>query len=81
MTKRKKIICEGAIYHVTSRGNNRDFILSDPKHKAFLLKQIKEYKMKFDFELLAYIIMDKDPPTHLLLNTVSLSSSFDAPNT
>jgi len=67
LTKRKKIICEGAIYHVTSRGNNRDFILSDPKHKAFLLKQIKEYKMKFDFELLAYIIMDNH--YHLLIKT------------
>ena len=67
MAKGKKIICEGTIYHITSRGNNRDYILSDPKHKAFLLKQIKAYNMKFDFELLAYVIMDNH--YHLLIKT------------
>lgn len=65
MSEKEKDICEGTIYHVTSRGNNRDYILSDPKHKAFLLKQIKEYNMKFDFELLAYVIMDNH--YHLLI--------------
>lgn len=65
MARVKRTLCEGTIYHVTSRGNNQDFILSDPKHKAFLLKQIKDYNMKFDFELLAYVIMDNH--YHLLI--------------
>ena len=65
LMREKKDICEGTVYHITSRGNNKDYILSDPKHKAFLLKQIKEYNTKFDFELLAYVIMDNH--YHLLI--------------
>jgi REP element-mobilizing transposase RayT len=67
LAREKRIICEGTIYHITSRGNNRDYIFSNPKHKAFLLKQIKEYNMVFDFELLAYVIMDNH--YHLLIYT------------
>jgi REP element-mobilizing transposase RayT len=53
-----RVIFEGAIYHVIVRGNNKDYIFTDPKHKSFLLKQLREYNTILDFELLAYVIMD-----------------------
>lgn len=67
MAREKRIVCEGSIFHIISRGNNREYILSNPKHKSFLLKQIKEYNVVFDFELLAYVIMDNH--YHLLIKT------------
>lgn len=62
-----RIIFEGAIYHVYQRGNNKEFIFRNSKHKVFILKQIKEYNKCFDFELLAYVIMDNH--YHLLIKT------------
>lgn len=67
MAREKRIVCEGSIFHIISRGNNREYILSNPKHKSFLLKQIKEYNVVFAFELLAYVIMDNH--YHLLIKT------------
>lgn len=67
MSRAKRIIYEGAVYHVCLRGNNKEYIFKNSKHKSFLLKQIKEYNMVFDFELLAYVIMDNH--YHLLIKT------------
>jgi REP element-mobilizing transposase RayT len=62
-----RVVFEGAIYHIYQRGNNKEFIFGNGRHKAFILKQIKEYKKCFDFELLAYGIMDNH--YHLLIKT------------
>lgn len=67
MARKNRIIFEGAIYHIYQRGNNREYIFENPKHKAFLLKQIKEYNQVYDFQLLAYAIMGNH--YHLLIKT------------
>jgi REP element-mobilizing transposase RayT len=67
MGRNNRVIFQGAIYHICTRGNNRDFIFENTKHKSFLLKQIKEYIEILDFELLAYVIMDNH--YHLLIKT------------
>lgn len=44
MPRNGRIVLEGAIYHIYQKGNNKDYIFENSKHK------------KFDFELLAYVI-------------------------
>lgn len=58
MSRLPRIIYKNAIYHVYQRGNNKEEIFKNPKHKAVFLKQIKDYRIVFDYELLAYVIMD-----------------------
>lgn len=67
MSRSSRIVYPGAIYHIIQRGNNKDYILQEDKHKGFFIKQIKEYNIKFDFQLLAYVIMDNH--YHLLIKT------------
>lgn len=67
MPNKKKIIYEGAIYHVYQRGNNKEFIFENDNIKTFILKYLKEYNKKFDYELLAYVIMDNH--YHFLIKT------------
>lgn len=67
VSRDNRVVFEGAIYHIYQRGNNKEFIFQNPKHKAFILKQIKEYNKCFDFQLLAYVIMDNH--YHLLIKT------------
>lgn len=67
MPRNNRIVFEGAIYHITHRGNNKEYILKYSRHKSFLLKQIREYNKKFDFQLLAYTIMDNH--YHILIKT------------
>lgn len=67
MSSRERGVFEGAIHHVWQRGNNKDFIFKDNNVKYFFIKQLKEYNKKFDYKLLAYVIMDNH--YHLLMQT------------
>lgn len=67
MPNRERGNFEGAIHHVWQRGNNKEYIFQDSITKGFLIKQLKEYNKKFDYDLLAYVIMDNH--YHLLMQT------------
>lgn len=67
MSRKDTVIYEGAIYHIYQRGNNKEFIFKDDNIKTFILKYLKEYNKKFDYELLAYVIMDNH--YHFLIKT------------
>lgn len=67
MPARRKIIFEGAIYHIFARGNNREYIFKNPKHKEFLIEKIRDSNKIFDFQLLAFVIMNNH--YHLLMKT------------
>lgn len=67
MGRKNRIIYEGAIYHIYQRGNNKEYIFQDDKIKTFILKYLKEYNKKFDYEVLAYVIMNNH--YHLLIKT------------
>jgi len=73
MSRKKRIILEGGIYHVYQRGNNREYIFENPKHKAFFLKQIEDYNKIYDFQLLSYVIMNNH--YHLIIKTNKTSIS------
>jgi len=67
MPRIPRIIFEGAIYHIYQRGNNKDFIFNNDNHKAFFIKQLKDYNKKFDYQILGYVIMNNH--YHLLIKT------------
>jgi len=67
MPRMPRIIFEGAIYHIYQRGNNKDFIFNNDNHKAFFIKQLKDYNKKFDYQILGYVIMNNH--YHLLIKT------------
>lgn len=67
MARKNRVIFEGAIYHIYQRGNNKEYIFQDDKIKSFILKYLKEYNKKFDYEVLAYVIMNNH--YHLLIKT------------
>lgn len=67
MSNRERGIFEGAIHHVWQRGNNREYIFQDSRTKRFFIKQLEEYNKKFDYNILAYVIMNNH--YHLLLQT------------
>jgi REP element-mobilizing transposase RayT len=64
---RRNIMFEGAVYHIFARGNNREYIFQNTKHKEFLIEKIRDNNKIFDFQLLAYVIMNNH--YHLLMKT------------
>lgn len=86
MARTPRILFDGTVYHIYQRGNNKDFIFRNPKHKTFLLKQLREYNKRFDYQLLAYAIMDnhyhfairtnKDPIDRIMFNVNNVMSKF-----
>lgn len=73
LSRKSRIIFEGAIYHIYQRGNNKEYILEDDGIKRFMLKYLEEYNKKFDYEVLAYAIMNNH--YHLLIRTNKSSIS------
>lgn len=67
MSRKNRVIYEGAIYHIYQRGNNKEYIFQDDNVKSFILRCLKKYNIKFDYEILAYVIMDNH--YHLLMKT------------
>lgn len=86
MSRPRRILYDGAIYHVYQRGNNKDFIFQSPFYKNFFIKQLEEYTKRFDYQVLAYVIMNnhyhlliktnKDPITRIMFNINNVTSKF-----
>lgn len=54
-----------SVYHVMTRGINRQTIFEDDRDKAKYLHILKKYKDEFDYQIYAYCLMDNH--VHLLL--------------
>jgi REP element-mobilizing transposase RayT len=67
MTRPLRINFEGALYHVTARGNNKETIFLDERDYKKYFHFLERYKMRFDFRLHAYALMPNH--VHLLLET------------
>ncbi|HSW35559.1 MAG TPA: transposase [Candidatus Limnocylindrales bacterium] len=63
--ERRRIEYQGAFYHVTQRGNNRENIFRREADKSRYLSSLVELKKKYDFKLFGYVLMDNH--YHLLL--------------
>lgn len=58
MGRKPRIEFNGALYHVIQRGNNKEYIFKNNKHKQYFLSKLKEYKDIMNFEVYGYVIMD-----------------------
>ena len=56
-----------AVYHVTSRGNARQHIVSDDRDRALFLEQLAQVIDRFGWRCHAYCLMDNHD--HLLIET------------
>lgn len=68
MSRMLRIDLPKTIYHVFSRGNNKNAIFVDNKDYNVFLKQLFEVKSEKDFSLYAYCLMPNH--FHLLIETV-----------
>jgi len=67
MARQLRIEYEGAFYHVTSRGNQKERIFWDDKDREELKKIIKRTKERYKYLLHAYVFMDNH--YHFLIET------------
>jgi REP element-mobilizing transposase RayT len=67
MARQLRIEYEGAFYHITSRGNQREKIFWDDKDREEFKKILKRTKERYGYLLHAYVLMDNH--YHLLIET------------
>ena len=67
MPRRLRLEFEGAIYHVMTRGNARQDIVQDDDDRKRLLTDLERSILRYDWELLAFVILSNH--LHLLLKT------------
>ena len=65
MARKPRVHCPGVLYHVISRGNQRQDIFLDDKDLEAFLSYLFEYKTRYSFHLYAYCLMKNH--FHLLL--------------
>jgi putative transposase len=65
MARKPRVHFQGALYHVISRGNQRQDIFLDDKDLKTFLSYLSEYKIRYPFHLYAYSLMKNH--LHLLL--------------
>jgi REP-associated tyrosine transposase len=65
MPRVARVYAEGFPYHVTQRGNNKAAVFFDDDDRAFYLKIIRRYSLKWDLEIWAYCLMSNH--VHLLV--------------
>lgn len=63
MAKIPRTHIEGAVYYVTSRGDNEEVIFKDNEDYQRYLELLKKYKEQYGFKLFAFVLM----PNHLHL--------------
>ena len=73
MARKPRIHYEGALYHVTVRGNNRSFIFRSKDNKKTYKKIIAKYKKRYCFKCYAYCVMDNH--AHLLIEVADIPLS------
>jgi REP element-mobilizing transposase RayT len=73
MARKPRIELEGALYHVITRGNQRQQIFKTTEDYKRYLKILEDYKVRYDFVLYAYVLMGNH--VHLLIETKAVPLS------
>ena len=73
MGRKPRVHFPGALYHVISRGNQRQDIFLDDKDRTAYLSYLSEYKARYSIEVYAYALMRNH--THLLFEVHELPLS------
>ncbi|MFB3886935.1 MAG: transposase [Thermodesulfobacteriota bacterium] len=67
MARRPRIEFEGALYHVITRGNQRQRVFGDVEDHERYLKILADYKVRYEYALYAYVLMSNH--IHVLIET------------
>ncbi len=67
MARKPRIEFEGALYHVITRGNQRQRVFKDVEDHQHYLKILIDYKVRYKYALYAYVLMSNH--VHLLIET------------
>ncbi|MDK9712387.1 transposase [Acidaminobacter sp.] len=73
MSRKLRNLQQETVYHVVYKGNNGEFLLRHDVDKNMLLETIKRYRLRYDFELYAFCIMDNH--VHMLIKMCETSLS------
>ena len=65
MSSRKRILSQSNIYHIISRGNNKNFIFRTNKDKKIYLNLVRRMELESQIEVIAWCIMNNH--VHLLI--------------
>jgi len=57
MPRRSRVIFPGYLYHVTQRGNNRQYIFERDGDYVLYLKHVEECREKFHVDIFAFCLM------------------------
>jgi REP element-mobilizing transposase RayT len=69
MTRNARVYFQNAVYHVTTKGNNRQNVLKGSRDKETFLNCLGKFKARFGFKLYALVLMDNH--LHLLIQADS----------
>jgi REP element-mobilizing transposase RayT len=69
MPRTARIAPAECVYHVLTRGNNREAVFRDERDFKKYLDLLSRYKEKFQFKLYHYVLMKNH--VHLVLETVT----------
>ena len=67
MARKPRIEYEGALYHVITRGNQRQRVFKGVEDHQHYLKILADYKVRYEYVLYAYVLMSNH--VHLLIET------------
>ena len=76
MSRAWRIEYEGALYHVLSRGNERQNIFIDNEDRRLFLKTVEEMSERFEVEIFAFVLMDNHYHLMFRTNRANLSKSM-----
>jgi REP element-mobilizing transposase RayT len=65
VSRKARVKAEGLVYHITQRGNNKEKVFEYDDDKLLLIDILCEARVKFNFYIYAYCVMDNH--YHLLL--------------
>ncbi|MDD5174084.1 MAG: transposase [Candidatus Omnitrophica bacterium] len=65
MPRSKRMLYDGAVYHIVQRGYNKDKLFKKPQDYRFFKDIIRKYKKRFVFDIYHYCLMSNH--IHLLL--------------
>jgi len=73
LARKPRIHFSGATYHVISRGNNREWVFDTDTEKRSYLALIRDYKKRYPFELMAWVVMSNHAHMLIRINEIPLS--------
>ena len=81
MARAWRIEYEGALYHVLSRGNERQDIVVTDKDRNLFLKTVGEMGERFEVDIFAYVLMDNHYGPRLAdLYRLAVGGSYQSAN-